>query len=278
VARLTAGWRGTGLGGANLAAEVLAGGWPINWEGRPRRRGRKEASIDPCRWVAAGLVSRLLWSGLQDRIVPAQGSGVRAMSWRSLRLGLPSRSTGKKRAAPAGPTHPVCSPASRHSAGHHAIGCEDGAPPQRIGDRGGNFHGHRADGAAGGVGRTVRLAALGAGAVRDLAGSYMLACITSGLACPVASTGDVAHIARRRSGGRGRLAAGERPSVRMLAVAQPGTTRRTQRCRWPQPKMSRIVGRHRACACGALCLAAPESCDARQSQQVSTQMNANKPR
>jgi hypothetical protein len=54
--------------------------------------------------------------------------------------------------------------------------------------------------------------------------------------------------------------------------------RATQRSRWPQPKMWRTAGRHRAYACGALCLAPPQSCVARQSKQDSTQMNANKPR
>ena len=51
-------------------------------------------------------------------------------------------------------------------------------PPRRPGDRVVDFRRHQVGGA---------LAALGAGAVRDITGTYLLAFIASGLACLVAS-------------------------------------------------------------------------------------------
>jgi hypothetical protein len=60
-------------------------------------------------------------------------------------------------------------------------------------------------------------------------------------------------------------------------IAKFAKAQRSQRSRWPQPKLSRMAGRHRAYACGAPCLAPPLSCVARQIKQDSTQMNADKP-
>ena len=74
---------------------------------------------------------------------------------------------------------------------------------------------------------------------------------------------------------------GHRGGTGFSAIRRTSSRKRCrgpQSSRWPQPKMSRIAGRHRAYACGARCLAPPQSCVARQSKQNSTQMNANKPR
>ena len=49
-----------------------------------------------------------------------------------------------------------------------------------------------------------------------------------------------------------------------IFIAKSAETRRSQRSRWPQPRMLRIAGRHRACARGVLCLAPAQSCVARQ--------------
>jgi len=49
-----------------------------------------------------------------------------------------------------------------------------------------------------------------------------------------------------------------------IFVAKFAETERSQRGRWPQPRMLRIAGRHRACARGVLCLAPAQSCVARQ--------------